>query len=286
MKNQLLLGAHLFGNISPFEKFEMASHLGLQSFQMFTASNLSYSLNFVLKQDVIDSFHEGRKTFKDIKVFSHACYLLNIANRENADNYAKSYQALCFEMERCQLLGIEGVVLHPGSLADREGGLRTVAKTINQIYAEQDFTVPLFLESSAGQGNTLPVSIEEMATIYELCSEKAQKKVNFTIDTCHLHASGYNLSTKDLVYNFFERFDGILGLDKIGLLHINDSLYECGSKKDRHANIGNGTIGSEGMKAIVQYQKLSYAYKILETPVSENIFFKKDISVVKGLFLE
>lgn len=286
MKNQLLLGAHLFGDISPFRKFEMASHLGLQSFQMFTASNLSYSLNFVLKQDVIDSFHEGRKTFKDIKVFSHACYLLNIANRENAENYAKSYQALCLEMERCQLLGIEGIVLHPGSFRDREQGLKNIAETINQIYAEQDFTVPLFLESSAGRGNTLPVSIEEMATIYELCSEKVKQKVKFTLDTCHLHASGYNLSTKDLVYNFFERFDGILGLDKIGLLHINDSLYECGSKKDRHANIGNGTIGSEGMKAIVQYQKLSYAYKILETPVSENIFFSEDIAVINKLFLE
>ena len=286
MKNKLLLGVHLFGNISPFKKFEMASHLGLQSFQMFTASNLSYSLNFVLKQDVIDSFHEGRKAFKDIKVFSHACYLLNIANRENAENYAKSYQALCLEMERCQLLGIEGIVLHPGSFRDREQGLKNIAETINQIYAEQDFTVPLFLESSAGRGNTLPVSIEEMATIYELCSEKVKQKVKFTLDTCHLHASGYNLSTKDLVYNFFERFDGILGLDKIGLLHINDSLYECGSKKDRHANIGNGTIGSEGMKAIVQYQKLSYAYKILETPVSENIFFSEDIAVINKLFLE
>jgi apurinic endonuclease APN1 len=286
MKNQLLLGAHLFGNISPFKKFEMASHLGLQSFQIFTASNLSYSLNFVLKQDIIDSFHEGKKTFKDIKVFSHACYLLNIANQENGENYAKSYQALCLEMERCQLLGIEGIVLHPGSFGDREQGLKNIADTINLMYQKNNFAVSLFLESSAGQGATLPVSIEEMFFLYELLSEEAKRKVKFTLDTCHLHASGYNLSTKEFVHSFFERFDMVLGLDKIGLLHLNDSLYECGSKKDRHANIGNGTIGSEGMKAIVQYPKLSHVYKILETPVSENIFFSKDIAVINTLFFE
>lgn len=286
MKNQLLLGAHLFGNVSPSKKFEIASHLGLQSFQIFTASNLSYSLNFVLKQDVIDSFSEGRKIFKDIKVFSHACYLLNIANQENRENYVKSYQSLCLEMERCQLLGIEGIVLHPGSFDDREQGLKNIADTINLIYQKNNVTVLLFLESSAGQGTTLPVSIEEMFFLYELLSKETKQKFKFTLDTCHLHASGYNLSTKESVHSFFERFDMVLGLDKIGLLHLNDSLYECGSKKDRHANIGNGKIGVEGMKAIVQYSKLSHVYKILETPVSENIFFSEDIAAINRLFFE
>lgn len=286
MKNQLLLGAHLFGSISPFEKFKIASYLGLQSFQIFTASNLSYSLNFVLKQDIVDSFHEGRKIFKDIKVFSHACYLLNIANHENKENYAKSYQSLCLEIERCQLFGIEGIVLHPGSFGEREQGLKNIADTINLIYQKNNFMVSILLESSAGQGTTLPVSIEEMFFLYELLSEEAKQKVKFTLDTCHLHASGYNLSTKEAVHSFFERFDMVLGLDKIGLLHLNDSLYECGSKKDRHANIGNGKIGFEGMKAVVQYPKLSHVYKILETPVSENIFFSEDIATINRLFFE
>ena len=94
-------------------------------------------------------------------------------------------------------------MLHPGSPADREQGLKNIAETINQIYAEQDFTVP-FSRIERRAGNTLPVSIEEMATIYELCSEK-KKKVKFTLDTCHLHASGYNLSTKILFIIIFER---------------------------------------------------------------------------------
>jgi deoxyribonuclease-4 len=283
MSDKLFLGAHLFGSSTFYQKFEMARFLGLYSFQIFTASNLSYNLDYVLKKETVDSFQQGKKAFSDIVVFSHACYLLNIA-RSDTDNYDKSYKALCLEMERCQVLGIDAVVLHPGSSENKKNGLQIVANTINKIYQEYDFSVSLFLESSAGQGNTLPVTIEEMVQLYENLSEKAKKKVKFTIDTCHVHAAGCDFSRPENVYDYFDRYNRLLGIETIGLLHINDSLYESGSKKDRHTNIGKGTIGLDGFDAIINHPHLKYIYKILETKVSENIFFKDDIAMIKKLY--
>lgn len=283
MKQNLLLGAHLFGAVTPLEKFRLAYELGLQSFQVFTASNISYSLDFGLKEAVIDSYNRGREQFGQIKVFSHACYLLNIADRTKEENYKKSVAALILELERVRVLGIEGVVLHPGSFADRKIGLAIIAETINTIYSEHNFPVFLFIESSAGQGNTLPTTIEEMRVLYDGLLAHVREKVKFVLDTCHLHAAGFDLSTAVGVNFFFSKFEQVLGIDAIGLIHLNDSVYSVGSRRDRHQNIGKGTIGINGMRAIVQHERLFHVYKILETPVQDNMLFKEDIETVRAL---
>lgn len=285
MNQQLLLGAHLFGSVTPYEKFSVAYELGLQSFQVFTAPNISYSLDFSLKDTVIDSFKRGRKQFEHIKVFSHACYLLNIADRSKEENYQKSVAALILELKRASVLGIEGVVLHPGSFVDRKIGLTVVAETINKIYSDYNFSVYLYIESSAGQGNTLPTTIEEMRILYDELIPHVRERVKFVLDTCHVHASGFDLSTGIGVNTFLNQFEEVLGIDALGLIHLNDSVYGAGSRRDRHQNIGKGTIGIEGMTAILKYKKLFHVHKILETPVQDNMLFKEDIEILRGLVI-
>lgn len=193
------------------------------------------------------------------KVIVHAPYIVNLANFNNFD-FSVSF--LINEVERCSTLGIKYLVLHPGSAVNcsREEAINNISKGLNLIL-DNDYDVTILLETMAGKGNEMGKTFEELKAIIDKI--KHQDKIGVCIDTCHLNDAGYDMSNFDEV---LDNFDKVIGINKIGCIHVNDSKNEISSHKDRHENIGFGTIGFDNLIKIIYNDRLESIPKILETP--------------------
>ena len=193
------------------------------------------------------------------KVIVHAPYIVNLANFNNFD-FSVSF--LINEVERCSTLGIKYLVLHPGSAVNcsREEAINNISKGLNLIL-DNDYDVTILLETMAGKGNEMGKTFEELKAIID--KVKFQDKIGVCIDTCHLNDVGYDMSKFDMV---LDNFDKVIGINKIGCIHVNDSKNEIGSHKDRHENIGFGTIGFDNLIKIIYNERLDGIPRILETP--------------------
>ena len=192
-------------------------------------------------------------------VIVHAPYIINLANPLNVDfgvNFLKQ------EISRCEQLGISKLVLHPGSHVNngKEVGLNTICESLNLVLTDET-TVTICLETMAGKGSELGTTFEELKYIFD--NVKLNNKLGVCLDTCHLNDSGYDISNFD---SLLDEFDKILGIDKIKCIHVNDSKNIIGSHKDRHENIGIGTIGFDNLINIIFNPRLDNIPKILETP--------------------
>ena len=184
-------------------------------------------------------------------------------------------------------MGIESVVLHPGSHLDQSAdkGLGIVAQTINSIFAETDkISSRLVLETTAGQGTNLGYKFEQLAKMLDKTENKS--KIGICIDTCHIYTAGYDISSYDNTGKTFEEFDNIIGLEHLSVLHLNDSLHKLGSKKDRHDHIGKGFIGKGAFDFIMQDSRLDSIPKIIETPKNDKEDAKKDMDLVNLKILQ
>ena len=172
------------------------------------------------------------------KVVVHAPYIINLANDKDPEKFKFSVRFLQEELERCELLGIKSIVLHPGSHVGLgvDAAISNIAKGLNMILGTHDVTI--LLETMAGKGTEVGSSLEEIKRIIDLVDDK--EHIGVCLDTCHLNDAGYDMSEFD---SFLNRFDSLIGLDKIGCVHVNDSKNVLGAHKDRHENIGFGTIG-------------------------------------------
>ena len=195
---------------------------------------------------------------------SHASYLINLASarpqvRQN------SLRALKEELARSSLLEIDYVVLHPGSYVDHSfnDGINYLIEGCNRAL-ENNHSTTLLLETMAGQGSSIGRRFEELAMILEKIEHKT--KVGICLDTCHIFAAGYPLTTDENYNNLLDEFNIICGLQKLKTIHVNDSKKECGSLVDRHENIGEGKIGLNFFKNIMNDSRLEHVAKILETP--------------------
>lgn len=193
------------------------------------------------------------------KVIVHAPYIVNLANFNNFD-FSVSF--LINEVERCSTLGIKYLVLHPGSAVNcsREEAINNISKGLNLIL-DNDYNVTILLETMAGKGNEMGKTFEELKAIIDKI--KYQDNIGVCIDTCHLNDAGYDMSNFDEV---LDNFDKVIGINKIGCIHVNDSKNDIGSHKDRHENIGFGTIGFDNLIKIIYNDRLESIPKILETP--------------------
>ena len=193
------------------------------------------------------------------KVIVHAPYIVNLANFNNFD-FSVSF--LINEVERCSTLGIKYLVLHPGSAVNcsREEAINNISKGLNLIL-DNDYNLTILLETMAGKGNEMGKTFEELKAIIDKI--KYQDKIGVCIDTCHLNDAGYDMSKFDIV---LDNFDKVIGINKIGCIHVNDSKNEISSHKDRHENIGFGTIGFDNLIKIIYNERLESIPKILETP--------------------
>src|SRR5699024_1971691 len=192
----------------------------------------------------------------------HAPYIINLGNTIKTENFAFSVEFMKEEIRRAEALGATQMTMHPGAHvgAGPEAAIEQIAKGLNEILHE-DQTLQIALETMAGKGTEIGRSFEEIAEIIEKVD--LDEKLSVTLDTCHIHDAGYDLSDFDAV---LDEFDRIIGLDRLKVVHINDSKNERGAKKDRHANIGEGHIGFDILNKIVHHPKLEKLPKILETP--------------------
>lgn len=213
------------------------------------------------------------------KVVVHAPYIINLANDKEKEKFEFSVRFLQEELERCETLGVKYMVLHPGSHVGLgiDNGINNIAKGLNMILGHTDVTI--LLETMAGKGTEIGSKLEEIKEIINLVDDKCH--IGVCLDTCHLSDAGYDIVNFD---KFLDDFDKLIGIDKIGCVHINDSKNEVGTHKDRHENIGFGHIGFDTLINIIYNKRLESVPKILETPYVDREYapYKYEIEMIKN----
>lgn len=238
--------------------------------QMFNKSSNQWKAKELTTADVDEFFNQIETTGVTVSV-SHTSYLINIASPDKALNQ-KSYDALKVEMERCELLKIPNLVFHPGSHvgSGEENGMDKISENINRLMTDlPDDSVRLLLETTAGQGSNLGHTFEQLAYMIDRVEDK--DRVGVCLDTCHIFAAGYPISDPKDYKKTMKQFDDNIGLEKLHIIHANDSLREFGSRKDRHEHIGKGHIGIEAFRNFVNDRRLKNVPMILETPKDETL---------------
>ncbi len=251
---------------------------GANTFMFYTGAPQNTSRYPIDDSLTVEAFKKMKSMgFDYSKVVVHAPYIVNLANDDEIKfNFA--VQFLKDELKRCSQLGIKNVVLHPGSHVGIgiDAGISNIARGLNMILGEVD--VRILLETMAGKGSEVGSKLEEIKRIIDLVDDK--EHIGVCIDTCHLSDAGYDLRDFD---KFLDKFDEVIGIDKIGCVHVNDSKNDLGSHKDRHENIGFGRIGFETLLGVIYNKRLENIPKILETPYVDKEFapYKFEIEMIK-----
>jgi len=258
----LIIGSHVSYKASDqlLGSVKEALGYGSNTFMFYTGApqnTMRGSINLELRDKAYELMKDNNIDISNVIV--HAPYIVNLANIENFD-FSVSF--LKKEIERCNTLGIKYMVLHPGSAVNcsRESATRNISDGLNLIL-DNNYDVKILLETMAGKGNEVGKTIDELKTIIDNVEYK--DKIGVCLDTCHLNDAGYDISNFDSV---LEEFDNKIGIKYIGCIHINDSKNILGSHKDRHENIGLGTIGFDNLLNVIYNNKLENIPKILETP--------------------
>lgn len=212
-------------------------------------------------------------------VVVHAPYIINLANTVKPETYELAVRFLKQEIERCEQIGAKRLVLHPGShvKAGEEVGLNQIVKGLNEVLKDGQ-KVHIALETMAGKGSELGKTFEEIRYIIDHVEK--DELLGVCLDTCHIHDGGYDLNDFDKV---LDDFDKIIGLDRLLVIHVNDSKNVKGAHKDRHENLGYGHIGFDVLNYIVHHEKLKNVPKILETPyIDGEAPYQKEIEMLKN----
>lgn len=250
------------------------------TFMFYTGSNQS-TLRFEINENLTKEAHELMEKEGILKenVVVHAPYIINLANNIDQRKYEFYINFLKEEIKRCQKLGFNKMVLHPGSSVSLEKNvaIENIANGINKALQEIE-GFDLVLEFMSGKGTEVGTSIED----FEIILSKIEKKDNVSIclDTCHLNDAGVSIEDFEL---FLNDFDEKIGIDKIHVLHINDSKNVRTSHKDRHENIGYGTIGFDNLINVIYNERLKNIPKILETPyIDKKAPYKEEIEMIRN----
>lgn len=260
----LIIGSHVsFRNTQLYGSLKEALGYGANTFMFYTGAptnTLRKEIDDSLTMDAYELMNSSGIMLENI--VCHAPYIVNLANRNDEDKYQFSINFLKQEVSRCESLGITKLVLHPGSAVQitQEEGLKNIINGLNKILYP-GCKVKILLETMAGKGSELGTTIEELKEIID--NIEVKECIGVCLDTCHLNDGGYSILEFD---KYLEKFNQLIGLDKIGCIHINDSKNILGSHKDRHANIGFGTIGFDSLINVIYHEKLANIPKILETP--------------------
>jgi len=262
-----------------------AGELGCNTMQIFS-KNASTWREKILKKDEVESFRENLKNSNINPVFIHTSYLINLASPSD-ELYFKSINAFLEEMKRADLLLPDPyLIIHPGAHtgAGEEYGIQRIIRALNIILeksADLNLKTMILLEDTAGSGTHLGYTFRQLKRMVE--GAKDRKRIGTCFDTCHAFAAGYDLSNREGVEKTIEELDKNLDLERLKVIHINDSKHPLGSRKDRHMHIGKGYIGLEGFKVLVNHKYLKDLPFILETPKYDEKDDPKNINLVKSL---
>jgi deoxyribonuclease IV len=259
----MLIGAHVSPAGGLPKAVERGSEKGCRAIQIFNQSPRMWKPSTYPEKDVA-AFKQAMADGPIDAVVIHAVYLLNCAS-EDPDIRAKSLTSLTHSLRVGRDIGASGVILHPGSAktGDVPSAIARAGETIREALAESE-ECPLHLENTAGTGGTLGRSIDELAALLE--ASGGGERLGLCFDSCHLFASGYDIRTPAGVDALTGEIDEKVGLQRIGSLHLNDSQTALGSNRDRHANIGEGEIGSDGCAAFLSAPAFADLPCVLETP--------------------
>lgn len=233
-------------------------------------------LNDDLTFKALEKMKENNISLDNVVV--HAPYIINLANNKDLDKYNFSINFLKQECNRCTNLFVKKLVLHPGSHVGcgSDVGINNIINALNEVLKESDTTI--LLETMAGKGTEVGKTLEEIKQIIEGVIYK--DKIGICLDTCHLSDAGYDVSKFDEILDILESYNL---LDKVLCVHVNDSKNICGSHKDRHENIGYGTIGFDNLINIIYNKRLEQIPKILETPYINDLPpYKEEIEMIKN----
>jgi len=262
-----------------------AGELGCSTMQIFS-KNASTWREKILKKDEVESFRENLKNSNISPVFIHTSYLINLASPSD-ELYFKSINAFIEEMKRADLLLSDPyLIIHPGAHtgAGEEYGIERIIRALDIILeksADLNLKTMILLEDTAGSGTHLGYTFYQLKRMIE--EAKDRRKIGICFDTCHAFAAGYDLSHQEGIEQTFEELEKYIGRDKLKVIHLNDSKYPLGSRKDRHMHIGKGYIGLEGFKVMVNHKYLKDLPFILETPRHNEKDDLKNINLVKSL---
>ncbi len=254
-----------------FQSFKRAEDLGCETQLIFTKSNRQWKAKHLTEKDIASFTEESEKYNHIHPVAVHASYLINIASPDEA-LWEKSYQALKVEVERCGTLNIPLITFHPGSFvkSDEQTGLENITRGLKRLLKETAETAPdttICLETMAGQGTNLGFRFEQLAYLIE--NSGSNERLGVCFDTCHVFAAGYDIRTPEAYGETIAEFDKHIGLDKLKVFHFNDSKFEIGTRKDRHAHIGQGHIGLQGFANFLNDPRWTGHAAHLETPKKE-----------------
>jgi deoxyribonuclease-4 len=262
---------------------ERGGSIGCNAVQLFVKNRNQWRAR-PLRRGEAAAFRKASEDFRREFVVAHSIYLVNLASPE-PDILNKSRRGFLEEMRRAEKLGIPYIVLHPGSHkgAGEAEGIRTIVRNLDYAFEKTDGgRLIVLLETTAGQGNSIGHSFEQLAAIIE--DVKNRNRLGVCFDTCHSFAAGYDLRTKRTYKKTFDHFDEVIGLERLRAFHLNDSLKGLGSRVDRHTHIGKGHLGLEAFSHLVNDERFLDRPMILETPKGPDM--KEDIRnlrILRGL---
>lgn len=279
----LLLGAHMSIAGGVHTAVDRATSIECTALQVFTKNNNQWNGKPFSENDIVQ-YKQKISAAGIAPVVSHDSYLINLC-AINPDILIKSRAAYIDELERCEQLGIPLLNFHPGSHLGKgdEDGIKAICESLNIAHEKtKGFLVKSVLEATAGQGTNVGYKFEHLRDIIDGVEDPDRMAV--CIDTCHIFAAGYDIATEQGYLETFERFDEIIGLDKLVAFHVNDSKKTLGSHVDRHEHIGKGAIGINGFRFLVNDDRFSHIPKILETPKSDDLHEDvENMNVLKSL---
>jgi deoxyribonuclease-4 len=260
----LKIGSHVsFSDKGLLNAAEEAVSYGSNTFMIYTGAPQNTRRKPIEEQYI----EEGRKMMDEHaigEIVVHAPYIINLGSYKK-DTFELAVRFLQEEIRRTDYIGVRNIVLHPGAFTDKDAeyGIARIAEGLNEVLAgTADTKVNIALETMAGKGSEIGRTFEEIAAIMDKVEDN--RRLTVCLDTCHIHDAGY-----DVVDDFdgvLEQFDRIVGIDRLAVLHMNDSKNPRGAAKDRHAPVGSGLIGFKAMNYIANHKQLEQLPKILETP--------------------
>jgi deoxyribonuclease-4 len=279
-----LLGAHVSTAGGVDKAIERAQIIGATAMQIFVKNNMQWFAASPFSPAELRAFHEHAERDRLRSVFGHSGYMINLA-AANPEFLEKSRRALREELLRADQLRLPFLVLHPGAHmgAGDAAGLAKIVTSLNSVFEEiPDVKTRVALENTAGQGSCLGCEFQHLAAIIDHVREP--ERLCVCLDTAHLFASGYDISSENGAEKVFREFDRIVGRKHLVALHLNDSKTPLGSRVDRHEHIGKGQIGLDAFRYIMKAPRFARIPKVLETPKGKEM--KEDIdnlTVLRGL---
>ena len=278
--DKLLIGSHVsFAKEQLLGSVKEALSYGSTTFMFYTGAPQNTFRSKVNDEYTKEAFELMKSNNIDIdKVIVHAPYIINLANNKEEDKYNFSINFLIEEINRCNMFSIKNLVLHPGSHVGlgSEIGLENIINALN-IVIEKTSDVRILLETMAGKGTELGTNFDDLKYIIDNIKDK--NRIGLCLDTCHLNDSGYEIGDFDKI---LDEVDSKIGLSYVKCIHVNDSKNEISSHKDRHDNIGYGTIGFDKLIKVIYNDRLKDIPKILETPyINDKAPYKEEIEMIR-----